>query len=157
MNGMSEIALDAQTFAEASPKLQKLKKASDDFEAGFVKQLVAVMNKSLHAGEKTPGMGSQTQQDMADDVFSDALSKQFHLGLSESMFDHLSKVVMDQTSRDIRTRSIKNAEEGLPAESSPATQEEAEQGLNSKKPISNDNQNLKGGPGLAFQKNQGAQ
>ncbi len=105
MNGLGHVALDAQAFAESHTKLLTLKKATDDFEAGFVKQLVSVMTKSLHAGSKASGMGAETQQGLADDAYADALSKQFHLGLSGSMFDHLSTVVLDQAKKNILAKN----------------------------------------------------
>ncbi|WP_020612700.1 rod-binding protein [Sediminispirochaeta bajacaliforniensis] len=69
----------------------KLKKACNDFEALFIKQMFKAMDKTVeHTGLLDGGMAEEYFRDMLLDSYADEASKTSKLGIAEMMFRQLS-------------------------------------------------------------------
>jgi flagellar protein FlgJ len=93
------LASRAAAMAKAAPKLAELKRAADEFEAVFVKDMVRTMRQSVgkvHFGQSLGG-------DMFDDVMDGALAKSISekggIGLSQSLYDSMAPEVIGAANR----------------------------------------------------------
>ena len=89
-------ALAAARFAEAAPKLEKLKKACDGMEASFLKQMLTAMHATV---QETDQGGDHTGMDeykgMMDDALANRLAARGTLGISKMTFHATAKKILN--------------------------------------------------------------
>ena len=79
----------------AAPELQKLKKASEQVEAIFVRDLLAAMRRG--GGDSFgKGFGATVYRDMFDQAMSETLSSRGAFGIGDLLFKHMGKGVVGQ-------------------------------------------------------------
>lgn len=95
-------ALHAMDVAkQAAPKLADLKKATQNFESIFIKNLLTTMRKSVKEvdfGDKT---GSDVYKDMMDQNLSDSLSKTSSFGVSKMLYTSYAPKVLAMVEKDM--------------------------------------------------------
>lgn len=70
---------------------KKLREATKDFEALFIKQMLDSMKKTVNkSGLLDGGMGQEIFEDMLYDEYSKQMADTANLGISEMMFAQLS-------------------------------------------------------------------
>ncbi len=81
----------------AKPDLQKLQKATQDIEAGFVRQMLAAMRKaSPEGGLGGQQYGGQMFKDMFDDALANAVTSRMGLGIAREISRHAAPEVIRQ-------------------------------------------------------------
>jgi peptidoglycan hydrolase FlgJ len=80
-------------IATAKPELERLKKASQDVEAIFLKDLLGSMRRGMTSAEsESSGLGMY--KDMMDQAVATSLSKKGAMGISRMLFKDMSKTVV---------------------------------------------------------------
>lgn len=86
------------TPAAVDPKRRQLKKACEQFEAIFAKELLGEMRKSTHqinlGGDQT---GSEIYKDMMDQAIADAMAHQGALGIGKILYRQFEKALASST------------------------------------------------------------
>lgn len=81
--------------AATSKELNGLKKACEQFEAIFAKQLLGEMRKGMQDQlSKTPG--GEIYKDMMDQAIADSMAHQGSLGIGKILFNQFSKALAPQ-------------------------------------------------------------
>lgn len=96
----------------AKPELAKLKKASEDFEAAFVKSLFTEMRKgtqdSAFGGET---MGAGMYRDMMDQALAESASKSGTIGIAKMMYKQMvPRVIAEQQAKMRLTETPKEVD-----------------------------------------------
>ena len=86
----------AQRLVNAAPQLERLHKATSQFETAFVKQLVTEMRKTSKS-EFSDIPGNGIYDDMANQVLAEKLSANGGFGVGEAMYKQLSDLVLAQS------------------------------------------------------------
>lgn len=76
--------------ATAAPAAAKLKKATQDLEAIFMKDLLSAMRKTVMHEAKGSSFGSEMYQDLFDQALSESTSKSGTLGISRTIYDQMA-------------------------------------------------------------------
>jgi Rod binding domain-containing protein len=92
--GNAQILQIARAAAKGGPTLAKLKKATQDIEAIFVKDLLAAMRKTAPRQKLGNGLGSDLYQDLFDQALSQAASKSGSLGLGKTIYQSMAPVAL---------------------------------------------------------------
>ena len=80
----------------AQPKLDKLRKATQDMEAVFLKDLLSAMRRTVPENETESGFGSEIYKDMLDQALAEASSKSGSMGIAKLVFERMAPVVVAQ-------------------------------------------------------------
>ncbi|MEI6512223.1 MAG: rod-binding protein [bacterium] len=92
-----EISLQpTQEVAQSPDKVaekQKLKKATQDFEAFFLQSIWKAMRKTVGQGIKSKTSESRLYTEMMDEVFANNMSKTNKFGLGDVLYKTLEKSV----------------------------------------------------------------
>lgn len=83
---------------EAAPQLAELKKASEQFESMFIKDMLKTMRKSFketHIGEVP---GREMFRDMLDDTMATKASESGGVGIAQYLYDSTKNQVLRQVS-----------------------------------------------------------
>jgi flagellar protein FlgJ len=93
-----EILALGQNIAAASqvaPKLQKLRKASQDVEAVFLKDLLRIMRQSVPKTDLGPqSMGKEIYEDLFDQAIAESASSSGNFGFGETLYQTLKPSVL---------------------------------------------------------------
>ena len=92
----------AALMDQAAPGLDRLRRATQDVEAIFLKDLLGAMRKATPHDDDGDSLGSDIYQDMSDQAFSQAASKSDSLGIGKLLFDRMAPAVIAQA----RTRQL---------------------------------------------------
>ena len=88
-----KIAPDAPTVMydpKALPENPGLRKASRQFEAMFMNQLIGAMRKTVGEGGLIPqSQGEKVYQSMLDSEYAGAIAESQQIGLSKIIYEHL--------------------------------------------------------------------
>ncbi len=88
------ISAAAESAARAAPKLRELRKASQDIEGVFVKDLLAIMRRSLPKGMLGDAPGKEIFEDMLDQALADSAAKTGTFGIGKLLYQQLSPAVL---------------------------------------------------------------
>jgi Rod binding domain-containing protein len=82
----------------AAPELEKLKKATQSFEAVFLKKLFSTMRESVHHVKQGQTAGDDIYNDMFDQTLADSASKSGSYGISSMLYKSFAPkiVAMEQ-------------------------------------------------------------
>lgn len=94
---------------QAAPEMAKLKKASDQIEAIFVKDLIGALRRGT-PDSLGKGLGASVYRDMFDQSLSDSFSKRGAFGISKMLTHQLGKAVLG---KGIATIKLAARAEGL--------------------------------------------
>ena len=84
-------ALSSSVRNSASSEEEKLRQATKDFEALFIKQMLNSMRKTVDkSGLLDGGMGQEVFEDMLYDEYAKEMARTANLGISEMTFKELS-------------------------------------------------------------------
>lgn len=86
----------ASALAQAGPKLQKLRRAVQDVEAVFLKDLIGAMRRSVPKSDVGQSFGNGIYTDMFDQAMAQDLSRSGSMGIANVLYRRLSKAVLDQ-------------------------------------------------------------
>lgn len=89
MNSL-KIGQIAAAAAKAAPAAAKLKKATQEIEAIFVKDLMAAMRRTAKHKSLGNSLGGDMYQDMFDQAVSDSASKTGTLGIAQTIFRQMA-------------------------------------------------------------------
>jgi flagellar protein FlgJ len=78
---------------DAAAQLEKLKKAAQDVEAVFLKDLLAVMRRSVPKSEIGGSMGAEMYQDMLDQALAESVASQGSFGIGRMLYRQLAPAV----------------------------------------------------------------
>lgn len=95
------ISQGVKLAARAEPKLAKLKQASSQIEAIFLKDLMTEMRKGVNKVKWGKGFGDEIYQDMLDQQFADSASKSGSFGIGKVLYSQFSKEVIRQEAATI--------------------------------------------------------
>ena len=84
---------DPAILAEAAPKLEALKKATQGVEAIFMKDLLSAMQKGIH---KSTLPGGEIYQDLFNQAVADSAGKRGALGIANLLYRQLSPKVIGE-------------------------------------------------------------
>ncbi len=92
-----DLFVDGAALADkVQPKLDKLRKASQDLEAVFLKDLLSAMRKTVPQNESEAGFGSDIYRDMFDQALAEASSKSGAMGIAKLVFERMAPAVIAQ-------------------------------------------------------------
>lgn len=89
MNNFKLVQL-AATAAKAAPAAAKLKKATQEIEAIFVKDLMSAMRRTAKHQSLGNSLGGDMYQDMFDQALSETAAKTGTLGISQTIFRQMA-------------------------------------------------------------------
>lgn len=98
LNGISNAAAIAQS---AAPKLAALKKATQSIEGIFMKDLLNVMQKSVHKVQFGDAPGSDIYQDFFNTALADSATKNGSLGLGSMLYRQLAPKVVAEAQAEL--------------------------------------------------------
>jgi Rod binding domain-containing protein len=87
---------EATTLEKMSPKLSQLKKAAQDVEAIFLKDLLGAMQKSIPKNDIGDNYGADIYQDLFNQAMAQSVSKGDSFGIGKILYKSLSKAVIAQ-------------------------------------------------------------
>jgi len=93
-NNASSVQIENKLLGKgtASADMKKLKDACNDFESIFIKQMLDSMKKTIHHSDLTKrNMGEEIFDDMLYDEYAKKMSGNAGLGISNMMFQQLSR------------------------------------------------------------------
>ena len=90
----------------------KLKKATQDIEAIFVKDLLAAMRRTAKHQSLGSGLGGEMYQDIFDQAIADASAKQGNLGISKTIYKQMAPVAIRNA---LRTAAVSAARSQSPS------------------------------------------
>lgn len=96
-----ELGIDLAAAQKVAPQLSKLKKASQQLEAHFIKDMLQAMKKAMPDTTMGEGFGNDEYQDMFDDAVSNALSENSGLGISQTVYKSLEPAAFEQQRTDL--------------------------------------------------------
>lgn len=98
-------APNVEALKAAQPKLEQLKKATNNIEAIFIKDLLNQMQKTMgkSAFGEVPGAG--IYQDLMNQALAESAGKRGMLGISKMLFEQLSPKVMAEAEAQQRLNS----------------------------------------------------
>lgn len=91
-----ELGVDLTAAKDVAPQLAKLKDASEQLEAHFIKEMLQAMKKAMPDDTMGEGFGNEEYQDMFDDAVSNALSKNSGLGIAQTVYKSLEPAAFAQ-------------------------------------------------------------
>lgn len=99
MNSLSTNLSTASTTATHRPssEREKLKQAAQQFEAIFVRQMLAAARKTDFGGDLLAGGGMETFRQMQDEHFADLASQTGTLGLAATIEAQLARFLAPST------------------------------------------------------------
>jgi Rod binding domain-containing protein len=97
----------AALMGQVEPKLDQLRKSTQDLEAVFMKDLISAMRKSVPKTEVGTGFGSEIYEDMFDQALAQSSSKSGAMGIGKLIFERMSPAVVAQE----KTRLLLQASE----------------------------------------------
>jgi Rod binding domain-containing protein len=85
-----------QAAATAAPAAAKLKKASQDIEGIFVKDLLAAMRRTAkhRSFGQGSGMGEEMYQDIFDQAIADSSAKSGNLGIGKTIYSQMAPIAI---------------------------------------------------------------
>ena len=89
MNG-PEISKLISMAAAGAPAAAKLKKATQDLEAIFMKDLLSAMRKTVKHESLGSSPGTEIYQDLFDQAISESASKNGTLGVAKTIYDQMA-------------------------------------------------------------------
>lgn len=92
---IGNVFANAMRGVDAAPELNRLKKATNDFQTAFVKQLVGEMRKASKS-EFGDVPGSSVYDDMTNQILAEKLSSNGGFGIGQTMYKQLAKVAYAQ-------------------------------------------------------------
>ncbi len=104
MNGSLAVGKAILTAKEAAPALQKLKRATRDMEALFLKDLLSIMRRSLPKPPFGEAPGKAIYEDLFDGAVADAAAKSGRFGIGAALYQRLSPSVAREAAQ--RARSL---------------------------------------------------
>ena len=96
MSALQSLVDTGRAIQAADPKLKQLKKASQDLEAHFFKQLLQTMHKGMKETHFGTSEGSEIYQDMQDEAYANAMAQTGGLGIAKMVFHATSKPVLQE-------------------------------------------------------------
>lgn len=93
---LDRLADTAVLAARAQPKLNQLKKATQDVEAVFLKDLLSQMRRSIPKDDQNSSFGSDIYQDMFDQAFAQGVSSTGSMGIAKMIFERMANTVLAQ-------------------------------------------------------------
>jgi len=87
---------NAALIDKIGPELNRLRQASQDVEAVFLKDLLGAMRKATPEDDLSDVAGSDIYQDMSDQAFAESASKSDSLGIAKLLYARLSPAVVAQ-------------------------------------------------------------
>ena len=107
----------AVQVAEASQvELEKLKKATDGFEAIFLKKLFSQMRSSVKETQFGQTFGKEIYNDMFDEAMANAAAKSKTLGMGDMLYQQFAPRITERVARDLAAAekaSLKTKSTGL--------------------------------------------
>jgi len=100
INGTLQISSQAKEIAKTS--LASLKKATDNIEAMFLKDLLTQMEKSQGTKMFGSGPGSDIYQDMMNQELTQQVAKGGQFGVSKMLYGELSPSILAQAEAKVR-------------------------------------------------------
>lgn len=94
MSQINLIADAVQKAASAQPQLKKLKKACQDMEAVFLKNLLATMRRSLPKSPFGDAPGAEIYEDMFDQAIAESGAKNGSFGIGKMLYKTMAPSVM---------------------------------------------------------------
>ena len=92
-----------QIGSKAEVELQKLKKATDGFEAIFLKKLFSQMRSTVKETQFGQSFGKEIYNDMFDEAMANAAAKSSALGMGDLLYKQFAPRVVERiTSQEIR-------------------------------------------------------
>ncbi len=101
VNGLSQI----RTAVENQAELQKLQKATQQFEAMFLKDLLKSMRKGVKETQFASVPGKEMFRDMLDETVATKASESGGVGIADYLFEAMKNQVIRST---VNTNSQKN-------------------------------------------------
>lgn len=89
-----------QSAAVAAPVAAKLKKASQDIEAIFMKDLLTAMRKTSHHKAMGSSYGSDMYMDLIDQAISQDAAKSGSLGIGKTIYRQMAPVAIQVAIRN---------------------------------------------------------
>jgi Rod binding domain-containing protein len=86
----------AALMGRIEPKLDQLKKATQDVEAIFVKDLISAMRRAVPKSEVGTGFGSEIYEDMFDLALAQSAGKTGSMGIGKMIYRTMSPAVIAQ-------------------------------------------------------------
>ncbi len=90
---------------KAEPELAKLKKATDGFEAIFLKKLFSQMRASVKETQFGDSFGKEIYNDMFDEALANAASKSQSLGMGDLLYKQFAPKVIAQVAQSTNLES----------------------------------------------------
>lgn len=115
-----ETAKSMAVASAVAPKLEKLKKAAQDVEAVFLKDLIAEMQKGMKKTTFGDSTGSEIYQDMFNDTLAQAASKAGNFGIGKVLYRQFAKDVVRQEAARLKMAAM----EATPSAGNPAKAKE---------------------------------
>jgi Rod binding domain-containing protein len=81
---------------QVQPKLDQLKRTTQQMEAVFMKQLLGEMHKMAPQEDADSGLGADIYQDMFDQALAEGMSKSGSLGIVKLLYQQLAPAVIAQ-------------------------------------------------------------
>lgn len=102
MMQLHAIGKAAQTLSSAAPKLAKLKKACQDLEAVFLKDLMTVMGKSIPKSSFGNAPGAAIYEDMFNQSVAESASKSGTFGMAKVLYREMAPRVLREAEDDAK-------------------------------------------------------
>lgn len=101
---------DAVSLAkEAEPRLRQLKKATDQFEAVLIKQMVSAMRKTVNETKLGDNFGADIYKDMFDTQLSESMTSGVGLGISKMLYRQYAPVAAREERMRLRAEASADA------------------------------------------------
>lgn len=96
--------------SRATPELLKLQKATQEMEAGFVKQMLQVMRSSSQESPMGEQYGGKMFRDMFDDALAGAVTGRVGIGIAREVMRRSGPEVirqeMEEMAREVRNKAV---------------------------------------------------
>ncbi len=96
-NNSVDRAIQLLNMAEKSAAEDQLKAVSSQFEAILLRQMMSAMRATVPRSEFLDSFSMQMYESMLDEEIANVVAKERGIGLSEMLYDQLSRMVPDKT------------------------------------------------------------
>lgn len=109
-------AMTAMSAAKgAEPELAKLKKATDGFEAVFLKKLFSQMRTAVKETQIGQSFGKEIYNDMFDEALANAAAKSKALGMGDMLYNQFApRVIQKIHQEEVRAQKIASTTSSTP-------------------------------------------
>ena len=90
-------AIQLLNIAQKSDAEDQLKAVSSQFEAILLRQMMSAMRATVPRSEFLDSFSMQMYESMLDEEIANVVAKERGIGLSEMLYDQLSRMVPDKT------------------------------------------------------------